>query len=153
SAHAFHSAMIDPILAEFRACVEQVSLQPPQIAYLSNVSGGWIRAEEATDPGYWARQLRQTVRFAEGVHELLKNPEQVLLEVGPAHTLSLLVRQHPASGPEHGVCTTLRHWDEAVPDRAFLLTALGRLWLNGVVIDWPSVYAHERRQRLVLPTY
>jgi len=153
SAHAFHSAMLDPVLAEFRACVSQVSLHPPQIPYLSNVSGRWITADEATDPSYWARQLRQTVRFADGVHELLKNSEQVLLEVGPGHTLSRLVRQHPASGPEHGVFTTLRHWDEAAPDRAFLLTALGTLWLNGVAVEWPRVHAHERRRRLVLPTY
>jgi acyl transferase domain-containing protein/acyl carrier protein len=153
SAHAFHSAMIAPILDEFVACVSRVPLSPPQIPYLSNVTGRWITADEATDPGYWARQLRQTVRFADGVHELLKNPEQVLLEVGPGHTLSQLVRQHPASGPEHGLFTSLRHWDEAQPDRAFVLTALGKLWLNGVAVDWPSVHADEQRRRLVLPTY
>jgi len=95
TSHAFHSQMMEPILEPFTERVKQVSLKPPQIPYLSNVTGTWITAQEATAPSYWARHLRQTVRFAEGLQELLKEPAQILLEVGPGWTLSKLTRRHP----------------------------------------------------------
>ncbi|MCP5104812.1 MAG: type I polyketide synthase, partial [bacterium] len=66
TSHAFHSAMMDPILEEFETSMAQVTLNKPGIPYISNVSGGWIKAEEAVSPGYWATHLRSTVRFSAG---------------------------------------------------------------------------------------
>ena len=84
TSHAFHSAMLEPILPPFAERVGQVRLQAPRIPYVSNVTGTWIRVEEATDPGYWAKHLRATVRFGDGLAELLKEPRRALLEVVPA---------------------------------------------------------------------
>lgn len=83
TSHAFHSQMMEPILKPFAERVKQVKLNSPQIPYLSNVTGNWITAAQATDPDYWARHLRYTVQFALSMEELLKKPDQILLEVGP----------------------------------------------------------------------
>jgi len=151
--HAFHSEMMDPIIGPFTERVKKVDLKPPSIPYVSNVSGTWITAAEATDPSYWARHLRQTVRFAEGAQELLKGQDQVLLEVGPGRTLSTLVGQQTRKTAGRIVLTSLRHPRDQQPDGAFLLRTLGQLWLTGMQVDWSGFYAHESRRRVPLPTY
>ncbi len=153
TSHAFHSDMTDPILSPFTERVRQIRLNPPQIPYISNVTGAWIAAEESTDPGYWARHLRQTVRFADGIRELLSNPAQVLLEVGPGRTLSTLAIRCPDKTAETVVLTSIRHPQDQQSDTAFLLTTLGRLWLSGVKPDWTGFYRHEQCWRVPLPTY
>ncbi|MEH2138367.1 alpha/beta fold hydrolase [Nostoc sp.] len=131
--------------------LQKVKLNPPQIPFISNVTGTWITTAEATDPHYWARHLRQTVRFGEGMTELLKEPERILLEVGPGQTLSTFAKQHDNLEPV--VLTSIRHPQEQQSDVAFLLNTLGRLWLFGVQIDWSSFYANEQPYRIPLPTY
>ncbi|MBE7384660.1 MAG: SDR family NAD(P)-dependent oxidoreductase [Leptolyngbya sp. SIO1E4] len=153
TSHAFHSPMMEPILEAFQERVQQVNLTSPQISYISNLTGTWITTQEATSPAYWTSHLRQTVRFAEGLQVLLKQPTQVLLEVGPGRTLSTLAKQHPAKQPEQVILTSLRHPQEKQSDVAFLLNTLGQLWLTGVRVDWSGFYAHEQRHRLPLPTY
>src|SRR5207249_4264615 len=115
--------------------------------------GTWITAGEATDPSYWARHLRQVVRFADGVHELLKDPTAVLLEVGPGQTLSTLANQHPNAAARQMIHASLCRAHSQESDLAFLLSTLGKLWLAGIRVDWSGFYAHERRHRLSLPTY
>jgi phthiocerol/phenolphthiocerol synthesis type-I polyketide synthase E len=153
TSHAFHSQMMEPILEPFTEQVKKVKLKAPKIPYLSNVSGNWITATEATSPSYYAQQLRQTVRFAEGLQKLLKDPNQILLEVGPGRTLNTLAKQHPHKGAQQIVLSSLRHPQDQNSDVAFLLTTLGKLWLGGVQIDWSKFYASEQRYRLPLPTY
>ncbi|HJX28504.1 MAG TPA: type I polyketide synthase, partial [Thermoanaerobaculia bacterium] len=153
TSHAFHSAMMDPILEDFTAAVERVPRRAPRLPYISNVTGTWIRPEEATDPAYWARQLRGAVRFADAVGELLAEPGRILLEVGPGNTLATAARQHPLRVEGQAVISSLRHPREKHQDAAFLTTALGKLWLAGAEIDWRAVHAGERRLRVVLPTY
>lgn len=154
TSHAFHSRMMDPVLRAFTEEVKKVTLRPPQIHYLSNVTGRRITAAEATDPLYWTRHLRETVRFAEGLAELRKDPAQILLEVGPGQTLSTLARQQERNSTQSSlVLASLRHPRQQQSDMAFLLSTLGQLWLAGTQIDWTSLYAHERRHRLPLPTY
>jgi non-ribosomal peptide synthase protein (TIGR01720 family) len=157
TSHAFHSRMMDGAVADFAAVVRQIQLNPPRIPYLSNVTGTWISAADATDPEYWARHLRSTVRFAAGIGELLRQPRAVLLEVGPGRSLSTAIKRHPARGEQHLVHTTLRHSQDQQADSALLLTTLGQLWLAGVPIDWDAFYAAadvvERRRRVPLPTY
>ena len=153
TSHAFHSAMMEPILARFRAAVERVVLQAPELPYISNLSGTWISEEQATDPSYWVKHLRQPVLFSAGVQELLKEPDRIFLEVGPGQTLSTFVRQHAERSASQEVLTSVRHPQDQQSDVLFARTALGKLWLAGVEIDWASVHAHEQRRRVPLPTY
>ncbi len=150
TSHAFHSAMMDPVLAPFEERVRSVPRQAPQIPFLSNASGTWIAAGEAEDPAYWTRQLRRPVRFAAALAELAGDPERVLLEVGPGRTLSTLARRQ---AERHVVVSSLRHPGDAGGDLLPLRTALGRLWLAGVEMDWNGFFAGERRRRVALPTY
>ncbi|MBD2385755.1 type I polyketide synthase [Cylindrospermum sp. FACHB-282] len=151
TSHAFHSLMMDSVIEPFTAQLQKVQLSSPQIPFISNVTGTWITTAEATDPDYWARHLRQPVRFEEGIAELLKQPKSILLEVGPGRTLSRFVQQHQVE--ELMVLTSIRHPQEQQSDVEFLLKSLGQLWLAGVKIDWSGVYIHEKRRHLPLPTY
>ncbi|MCL1463267.1 type I polyketide synthase [Argonema galeatum] len=153
TSHAFHSQMMEPILEPFTEQVKKVKLKSPKIPYLSNVTGNWITATEATSPSYYAQHLRQTVRFADGLQQLLIDKNQILLEVGPGRTLNTLAKQHPNKVAEQIVLSSLRHPQDQNSDVAFLLTTLGKLWLGGVQIDWSKFYADEQRYRLPLPTY
>ncbi|HEU4323397.1 MAG TPA: SDR family NAD(P)-dependent oxidoreductase [Roseiflexaceae bacterium] len=153
TSHAFHSAMMTPILGAFQDVFRGITLRPPTLPFVSNVSGTWITPQQATDPAYWAQHLRQPVRFADGLHALLSTGDKILLEVGPGRTLSTLARQSlPADGPT-AIVTSLRHPQDAHSDTAFILTALGKLWLAGLPIDWSGFYTGERRHRVPLPTY
>ncbi len=153
TSHAFHSGMMDPILDAFKAEVETVALQPPTIPYVSNVTGTWASAADATDANYWVRHLRQTVRFAAGLDEVLQDPERILLEVGPGRTLTTLAQSHPKRGAGRAMLTSLPAAGQEEPEGKCVLQAMGRLWLAGVQMDWSGVYAHEQRQRVPLPTY
>ena len=153
TSHAFHSDMMEPALAPFTEEVRKVSLRAPSIPYLSNVTGTWITEMEATDPAYWAKHLRQAVRFSDGVVELLKDQSRVLLEVGPAQTLQVLAKQHPDTAVDRVVVSSLRRPQEQCSDMEFALRSLGQLWLANVRIDWKGFNGREQRQRLPLPTY
>ncbi len=148
TSHAFHSAMMEPIMDDFTRQVRKIDLKPPQVPFVSNVSGNWITAEEATKPEYWAEQLRQTVRFADGIAELLKEPGRIMLEVGPGTTLTTLVRQMHSN--KAAVISSVRHPHEQRSDYEFFLNAAGQLWLRGAAIDWPAA---GTRRRIPLPTY
>jgi acyl transferase domain-containing protein/acyl carrier protein len=152
-AAAGHSPVVEPILREFGDFVATLALSPPAIPYASNVTGTWMTAADATDPGYWVRHLRRTVRFADGLGELLAEGERIFLEVGPGRTLSTLVMQHPGRSAGQTALNSLRHPQDQQSDVVFLLQALGKLWLAGAAVDWEGFYAGERRQRLRLPTY
>lgn len=151
TSHAFHSAMMDPVLEPFTALLRGMKLEAPTIPYVSNVSARWITADEARAPEYWAGHVRQTVRFADGIAELMKDSQRVLLEVGPGQTLCTLSRQHPAKQPEQAVLASLPLAGDQ--ELRGLTETLGRLWMTGVAVDWQGYYAHERRRRAVLPTY
>lgn len=153
TSHAFHSKMMEPILGEFTEQVARIKLAPPQRPYLSNVSGNWIEASQATDPGYWAQHLRQGVRFSAGVAQLLADESRVFLEAGPGSTLSGLVRQQLSPTAPARVFNSLRSSKEQADDQAYLLDTLTKLWLSGVEVDWKAYSATERRRRLALPTY
>jgi acyl transferase domain-containing protein/acyl carrier protein len=151
--HAFHSAMMEPAVAALTAAARQVAVKPPRIPYLSNVTGTWITADDLADPAYWGRHMRSTVRFAEGIGELLQEPERVFLEVGPGATLGTLIKQHPAAAANRVALPTLRRADEGGSDLDLLLASVGRLWIAGAAIDWPAFHGGERRRKVALPTY
>ncbi len=148
---AAHSPMLDPYLDAFRRTVASVPCASPTLPFVSNVTGRWITAADATDPSYWVRHLRQTVRFNDGLTTLLANPNQILLEVGPGRGLTSLARQHAAAPV--GLVTSLRHPSEDLSDARTMRTALGRLWALGAEPAWASVRGDEPRLRVPLPTY
>jgi len=152
TSHAFHSAMMDPVIAPMAERVSRIALQPPQIPIVSTVTADWLGPEQATSPTYWAEHLRRPVRFAPAVAHLLAEKRRVLVEIGPRATLSALARQAapgrrelPAAVPSLG----------DAPDRegAAVAAALGQLWSLGVAIDWSGYRGAARRHRVALPAY
>ncbi|ABX06595.1 Beta-ketoacyl synthase [Herpetosiphon aurantiacus DSM 785] len=155
TSHAFHSPMLAPVQAELTALAGTLRLQAPRIPYVSNITGTWITDAEATDPGYWARHMVETVQFADGVGTLLADAQLVVLEVGPGQALGSFIRQHPACGRDRfgQIVATVRGMTDTSDDLEVLLSALGRLWLHDVVVDWAGFRGSEVRQRIPLPTY
>jgi acyl transferase domain-containing protein len=153
TSHAFHSPMMDPILPAFRERLRGIALGAPEIPFLSNLTGREATADELTDPEYWVRHLRHTVRFGDSLGGLLADPDLALVEVGPGRTLSTFVRQHPGAVEGRVVVSSLRHPQDRTTDLDLLLTSLGRLWMAGVEVDWQAFYAGQERRRVELPTY
>lgn len=153
TSHAFHSEMMMPVAKLFQKEVEKVSLKPPQIPFVSNVTGDWIETAEATNPKYWVKHLHRTVRFADGLSTLLKGKNVILLEVGPGATLSTLAKRHPNKQEAQSILCSLPQPYHNHPDTMILLNTLGQLWLEGIDVYWSKLYVNERRQRLPLPTY
>ena len=153
TSHAFHSQMMDSVVEPFRKQVSQVQLNPPQIPFIANVTGTWITAAEATDSNYWASHLRQTVRFSDGVQELIRKPKRAMLEVGPGQALKTLVRQHAETRSSQLILSSMIDRRDDESELEFILTSVGRLWLAGVKIDWQSFNAQQSRRRVPLPTY
>lgn len=152
TSHAFHSAMMDPMLVPFEAEVAKVSLHRPLQPYVSSFTGTRIQPEQATSPRFWSEQVRNPVRFADALRTLMVTP-QILLEVGPGTTLTTLARQQPNSN-ESTIVSSLSQRDEESPAEAGTLQdALGQLWLSGATPNWAKVYAEEKRRRVSLPTY
>jgi acyl transferase domain-containing protein/thioesterase domain-containing protein len=154
TSHAFHSKMMDPILDEFSEMVQQFDLNSPSIPFVSNVTGTWIKPDEAVDPRYWSKHLRKTVRFSDCLETLLMNePDLILLEVGPGRTLTMLAKQKSRNLNKRLILSSTRHPKKEHSDVAFLLDTLGQLWLAGIEVNWSEFYITETRQRLPLPTY
>lgn len=153
--HAFHSSQMQPVAEELTKIARSIRLSPPEIPYISNVTGKLISDSEATDPGYWARHLTQPVQFAAGLRHLCSPSAPVLLEVGPGQMLTSLAEQYLAGrgAADRVTLASLPHSSDAQPDRAFILNTLGSLWLSGIEPDWNAVHRHESRSRIPLPTY
>ncbi|TLW94620.1 amino acid adenylation domain-containing protein [Saccharomonospora piscinae] len=153
TSHAFHSEMMRPAARGVADFLTGVSLRAPHERVVSNRTGDWLTAEQATDPHYWAGQILDPVRFAAGFARVSGAAEHpVCLEVGPGHTLTSLVKVCPEGKRTH-TATTLRAAGEQGSDTVTLATALGRLWLSGVEVDFAAVDAHAPRRRVSLPGY
>ncbi len=159
TSHAFHSPMMEGVIAPFIAAVSQAvnegKLHSPTVPFVSNLTGTWITAEEATSPDYWARHLRQTVRFSEGMDTLMQLSNPVFLEVGPSDTLTKLAQQHCLDKSQSLLfaVNSLPHPKSAEPDTTVLLSAVGKLWSAGIEIDWQAVHGKHSYRRIPLPTY
>ncbi|ADO71940.1 type I polyketide synthase [Stigmatella aurantiaca] len=153
TSHAFHSAMMDPILEAFAERMHRIKLSPPRIPYVSSLTGTWITAAAATSPRYWVEHLRQPVRFGDGVDSLLAEPQRVFVEVGPGHGLSTLLRNRAGAAAHRVAVSSLHRFPEAQEDRPFFLGAVGQLWLAGAEIHWPKLHVDEQRRRIPLPAY
>jgi acyl transferase domain-containing protein/SAM-dependent methyltransferase len=158
TSHAFHSSMMDPILAEFEAHVAGVRLSAPVLPFVSTLTGFWADAA-VTRPRYWSDQLRSTVLFADALRTVTaptspieKHP--LFLEVGPGRALTTFAGLTVGNdGPAPQCVASLPGAGDDRPDTEFLLNALGTLWTAGADIDWTGFHAAERRKRVALPTY
>ncbi|WP_158619965.1 type I polyketide synthase [Corallococcus sicarius] len=154
TSHAFHSTMMDPIVEEFRQAVAKVARKEPKDLYLSNVTGTHVTAEDAVSPAYWARHLRDAVRFQDSATQLLADPEHVFLEVGPGNALATLVRRNAPEGTFPAILTSLPAPRDAQQDAlAHATDAAARLWLAGAKTNLSRVYKGEARRRIPLPAY
>ncbi|UTX07096.1 SDR family NAD(P)-dependent oxidoreductase [Bacillus inaquosorum] len=153
TSHAFHSYMMEPILEEFAAIVKQQDMNTPRIPFVSNVTGTWITPEQAADPAYWTQHLRGTVRFHEGLEQILSDDNVLLIEVGPGSTLSTFARRHKKRSSQHDIVNLVRHVQEPAHDHSYFLKKLGQLWVCGCEIDWRQ-YGGDKPKRLIsLPPY
>ncbi|WP_457030736.1 type I polyketide synthase [Kitasatospora sp. P5_F3] len=145
-------AVQDAHASEFAARVARYELKPPQVPYISAVTGTWIGPEEAAEPAHWARHLRESPRFADGLRELAGEPGRILLEVGPGSTLTETVARQETA--KHLVALpSLPPADGSRSDLAALLDAVGRLWQSAVDIDWDAFRGTSRPRRVSLPGY
>lgn len=140
TSHAFHSRLMDQVVAEFTAYMSRMTLHEPKIPLLSNITGTTMSAAEATNPATWARQIRATVRFADELSVLLSDPNRVLVEVGPGGTLTSSAGRHPGWSERHRAVRLMRHQAQNRGDHDTFLLALGQLWSAGVDVDWNGVW-------------
>jgi len=153
TSHAFHSAMMDPILEPFLAEVQKSHLQEPRIPYVSGTTGKWITAQEATDPVYWTRHLREAVQFSSGISQLRQDGDAILLEVGPGAVLATLAKQHVAKSSDQIVVSSISDGSGQISECVAIQQALGQLWLGGIEPDWRNFHAEAKRSRISLPKY
>ncbi|MGV9848187.1 SDR family NAD(P)-dependent oxidoreductase, partial [Streptomyces sp. NPDC003442] len=145
--HAFHSPLMEPMLAEFRQVAEGLSYAPPRIPVVSNVTGLVADAEALCSAEYWVRHVRETVRFADGVAALAEAGVTTSLELGPDGVLSGMGQE---CAPDAIFAPALRTGrDEA----ASLLEALAHIHVRGRFVDWATVLAPARPRTVELPTY
>ncbi|MQY09718.1 type I polyketide synthase [Actinomadura macrotermitis] len=144
--HAFHSPLMEPMLAEFRQVAEGLEFRAPRIPVVSNVTGGLL---DAADADYWVRHVREAVRFADGIRYLEGEGVTRFLEIGPDGVLTGLAQQNVES--EDAVLAASGRRDRAEPGT--LLLAAGRLHASGVPVDWTAFYGGAGRRRVDLPTY
>ncbi|GAA0440374.1 hypothetical protein Acor_12820 [Acrocarpospora corrugata] len=160
--HAFHSRMLQPISGELTDWVKaNIRLNPPQLPYISNLTGGLADADLVCDPGYWAEHMCRTVRFGAGVETLLADPELAVVEIGPGQSLGALVRGAgcpPRRWPL--ILNVLPGGSDRRPDDEVLAGCLARLWLVGAELDWnayhgrlPEAETANLPGRIPLPTY
>jgi len=149
--HAFHSHLMEPMLDEFAEILADLRFQPPQIPIVSNVSGE-IVGEELADPGYWVRQVRSPVRYADGVRTLEGAGVRRFVELGPDAVLSAMARLSlsPEVQGEVLAAPALRARGAEVEE---FLKCLGALHGHGAAVDWAALFDGSGARRALLPTY
>lgn len=153
TSHAFHSPMMDAIVAPYKKVVESVKLSAPRIPIISTVTAEWLKDDEAVSSKYWSDHLRATVRFAQAVKFAWSDADRVMLEVGPRITATTLARQQSSDNKKQAAVPSLGDSAGNGNELTQLLKAVGGLWQSGVVIDWNKFYEREERRRISMPTY
>nr|WP_260609370.1 type I polyketide synthase [Streptomyces sp. WAC 01325] len=147
--HAFHSPHMEPMLDDFRAELTGLTVTAPAIPVVSNLTGRLAAADDGFGtPEYWVRHIREAVRFAEGVGTLSERQASVLVEVGPGGALLGLAGAGDAAS---ALAVPLLRRDHA--EAASLSTAVARLRLAGLGVDWDAYFAGTGARRVDVPTY
>ncbi|WP_340563438.1 type I polyketide synthase [Streptomyces sp. GSL17-111] len=152
--HAFHSHLMEPMLDDFAAVAQSLEYHPPALPVVSTLTGGPVDADTLCDPGYWVRQVRETVRFADAVSWTRAHGAGVFLELGPGGVLAAAVRDVlPAAGTTPGGPTAAATLRPGRPEPETLLTALAAAHTAGAAVDWRAVFDCWGGRRVPLPTY
>ncbi|WP_161964279.1 non-ribosomal peptide synthetase/type I polyketide synthase [Chitinophaga flava] len=153
TSHAFHSTMMEQIIADFEKELGGVAFGKPSIPFISNVTGDYITAEQSSSPAYWAKHILATVLFEKGIRRLMENDHTLFIEVGPGNTLTSFFRKCKSPDQHNAVVNTIRHPREQADDSSYLASFLGNIWINGVDIDWEQFYGAARPRRIPVPGY
>lgn len=154
ASRAIHSAIMKPAGDAMKVFMESISLNKPEIPYVSNVTGDWIKATDAIDPDYWVRHMCQTVEFSKGINTFLDQEQLVCIEIGPGSDISTLVnRKLLGQDAKARAINVVRPEANQISDTKYLTGRLGSLWSIGVSINWEQFYKGEQRKRVSLPTY
>lgn len=148
TSHAFHSPLMDPMLDEFERVAAGLTVAPPSVALISNVTGGAFDGGTRVEAGYWRQHVRQPVRFFPGIEHLWRQGQRLFLEIGPSTTLIGMGRQCVPGGG-----TWLSSLRKGRPEWDTLVDSLATLYAAGVDVDWAGFDRPYSRQRLKLPAY
>ncbi len=149
ASHAFHSPLMDPILAPFTDITRSVQYSEPMYGFVSSVTGSLVADGEVTNGDYWSRHVRVPVRFVDAIRTLLDRGCTTFVEIGPAPTLVSLGRRIAADG----VGAWLPSLRKGRPDSEQMGSTLAALYTSGARPDWQARDAERGRARVALPTY
>lgn len=162
TSHAYHSASMEPILAEFKKVVASVKRHAPQQTLYSNVTGEALTDEQAQSADYWVQHLRQPVKFAQNLAQVMSDSiTTIFLEVGPGRVLVDMAKRQ-VNKAQAAFVASLRRAEQDADDVAFLLGAAGQLWSNGVGLHLAGARNLEgsnlegkaaATRRVAMPTY
>jgi len=155
TSHAYHSKMMDPILASFERAIQSKIFNPPKIPFISNITGNWVSTAEVTNPSYWGRHIRQSVQFNLGIKTILKDiTDPIFLEIGPGKTLNQLVKLElsQASNKALALSSIPQYYDKTSAQK-IILESFSTLWANQAPICWKGFYKEEKRLKVPLPSY
>lgn len=146
--HAFHSALMEPMIAEFTAVAAELSVGLPTIPVISNVTGQLV-ADDFASADYWARHIRAVVRFGDSVRSAHCAGASRFIEVGPGGGLTSLIEASLADAQIVSVPTLRKDRPEPVS----VMTAAAQGFVSGMGLDWASAFSGYRPKRVELPTY
>ncbi len=149
--HAFHSHLIKPMTEEYRKILSEIEFFPPAIPVISNLTGEPVDEDHIKTVDYWIRHLLEPVRFSDSINYVVKQGNNLFLEIGPHVVLSGLGSK---CVPEND-CTWVSSLVKGGDDIKEILTGLSTLYVNGVKIDWEGYYKsfNSNCRKIVLPTY
>lgn len=150
TSHAFHSPSMDgakKMLAELK----DVQLNPPQIPFISCVTGDWIKPEQATDINYWANQLRQPVKFYQGIQTLSQLPNLLVIECGPQRTVSGMMLQTLPEKSDLHLIHLLSAAGQSGKELVGFSQSLGDIWALGVEVQWPTARVNRNAFKFLPP--
>ncbi|MGW4233403.1 type I polyketide synthase [Streptomyces sp. NPDC004980] len=151
--HAFHSPHMDGAVEEFRRIASGLSLSPPHLTVVSDVTGLPAAPDELTSPDYWAEHIRRPVRFHDGVRHLASLGVTGYVELGPGNVLSALTRGSLAASPDTSDATVVPLLRPGVPERLAVLTGMAELHVAGAGADWSGFFDDGPGEHIALPTY
>ncbi len=153
TSHAFHSAMMDPILDEMTELFQSIKLNKPTIPIISTLTSEVLSDSEATSADYWVKHVRNTVRFSEATTKCMELSPSVFMEVGPGQSLESAVKRHLNNQSEHSVVGSIRPESMNINDCEYLTSSIGRLWTYGVDVEPDSYLKGEELRTLSFPLY
>lgn len=150
---ALHSSLMEGIKANYIRALQHVEMKKPQVPFVSNLSGTWVRDDEATAPDYWGNQLRYRVNFRKGIDTLMQGKKAIFIEIGFGNQLTGMISRNFDGQNDFIGLNTLPNENRAGDEHEFFLGKIARLWSLGINLNWGSFYKDRRYQRVNIPLY